>query len=100
MIAGGIVEASALARAAKRFPQARFALLDGDRREALHPSPNIEGSVFHTEEASYLAGFLSARMADRRPQPHIVSIVAGSPPGKWTRSSPASGPERTVPTPG
>ena len=77
VIAGGIVEASALARAAKRFPQVRFALLDGDRGEALHPSSNIEGSVFHTEEASYLAGFLSARMADRRPQPHVVSIVTG-----------------------
>src|SRR5262252_8049958 len=41
-----------------------------------HPA-NLEGTIFHTEQGAYLAGFVAARMADRLPPPHVVSSVGG-----------------------
>jgi len=79
VIASGILEVPALSKAARKFPNVRFALLDGARQEVKNPPANIEGSVFHTEEPSYLAGYVAARMADRGQLPHVVSTVAGFP---------------------
>jgi len=69
-----------LAQAARRFPNLKFVSLDGTRRELDHPAPNVEGTIFHTEQAGYLAGFVAARMADLKfPAPHVVSAVGGDP---------------------
>jgi basic membrane protein A len=81
VIALGTLEVGALSRTARLFPREKFVLLDGTRRAVRHPPANVEGTVFHTEQAAYLAGFVAARMADREPPPHVVSSVAGVPIG-------------------
>ena len=81
VIALGTLETDAVSHAARRFPHVRFALLDGTRRAVKHAPANVEGTVFHTEQPAYLAGFLAARMVDRGPRPHVVGSVAGVPIG-------------------
>ena len=81
VIAVGTLEVGAVARTARRFPQEKFALLDGARRAVKHAPGNVEGTVFHTEEPAYLAGFLAASIVDRGLRPHVVSSVAGVPLG-------------------
>jgi len=69
-----------ITQAARRFPSMKVVSLDGTRGQLDHPAPNIEGTIFHTEQAGYLAGFVAARMADLRfPAPHVVSAVGGDP---------------------
>jgi basic membrane protein A and related proteins len=79
VIATGSFFLPALAAVAPRFPSVKFAVLDARRSEFLHPPPNVEGTLFHTEQAAFLAGYLAARMVDRRPGPHVISSVAGVP---------------------
>jgi basic membrane protein A len=69
-----------LSEAAHNFPKVKFAAVGAARGE-LRPAapPNVEGTVFHTEQAAYLAGFVAARTADRGPTPHVVSSVGGKP---------------------
>jgi basic membrane protein A and related proteins len=73
-----------LSHAARRFRQVKFVALDGTRQALAAPvAENVEGSVFHTEQAAYLAGFVAARTADLRSPPHVVSTVGvarGGPP--------------------
>ena len=70
---------NATSKVSRRFPHLKFALLDVTR-DSIKPSrPNLEGTVFHTEQAAYLAGFLAARMVDREPPPHVISSVGGIP---------------------
>ena len=68
-----------LPQAAHRFPKVKFVALDGDRGVIRHAPRNLEGTVFHSEQAAFLAGFVAARMADRGPPPHVVSSVGGVP---------------------
>jgi basic membrane protein A len=79
VIAVGTLQVDALSHAARQFPHVKFALLDGTRQAVKTSPANVEGTVFHTEQAAYLAGFVAARMADRRPPPHVVSSVGGIP---------------------
>jgi basic membrane protein A len=39
----------------------------------------VEGTLYHTEQPAYLAGYLAARMVDRGPRPHVLSAVGGVP---------------------
>ena len=69
-----------LAEAGRRFSKVKFAAIDAARTDIGPRAPaNVEGTVFHSEQAAYLAGFVAARMADRRPPPHVVSSVGGIP---------------------
>lgn len=77
VIAVGFLELRAVSQAARRYPHERFAILDATRHDVPHHPANLEGTVFHTEQAAYLAGFLAAKIADRGPPPHVVSAVAG-----------------------
>jgi len=79
VIAVGTLEVDGLARVAPQFPGVKFALLDGAHGAVKNSPANVEGTVFHTEQAAYLAGFVAARMADRGPPPHVISSVAGVP---------------------
>jgi basic membrane protein A and related proteins len=81
VIAVGTLELGAVSHTARLFPHEKFVLLDGNRQAIRKAPTNVEGTVFHTEQAAYLAGFLAARMADRGPAPHVVSSVAGVPIG-------------------
>jgi basic membrane protein A len=80
VIAVGFLEVPALAQALRKFPAVKFGLLDGNWRDAGRgrTPANLEGTLFHTEEPAYLAGFVAARMADRGKSPHAVSYVAGA----------------------
>jgi basic membrane protein A len=79
VIGVGFLELGAIARTANRFPHEKFAILDATRNDVPGRPANLEGVVFHTEQAAYLAGFVAARMADRGPPPHVVSSVGGVP---------------------
>lgn len=67
-----------LSEAARRFSKVKFAALDAARGELYLAPANLEGTIFHSEQASYLAGFVAARMADRGRGPHVVSSVGGN----------------------
>jgi basic membrane protein A len=77
VIGVGFLELQAISQATREFPNEKFGLLDASRQEVQPPPRNLEGTVFHTEQAAYLAGFLAARIADRGPPPHVVSSVGG-----------------------
>ena len=64
---------------AREFPGTKFLAPDISVRDpAMRNSPkNIQGSVFRTEEAGYLAGYLAASMEKRRPGPHVIGSVGG-----------------------
>ena len=68
-----------LPQAAREFPHTTFAVLDATRQQLNMPEANAEGTVFHPEQAAYLAGFVAARMADRSPPPHVISSIGGFP---------------------
>jgi len=73
----GALELNAVSKAAFKFPQERLAILDVGRQDIPGGPRNVEGTVFHTEQGAYLAGYLAARMADDGPPPHVVSSVGG-----------------------
>ena len=77
VIGVGFLELNAIARTAHGNPQQKFALLDATRQDVPGHPANLEGTIFHTEQGAYLAGFVAARMADRLPPPHVVSSVGG-----------------------
>jgi basic membrane protein A len=79
VIGVGFLELHAFSKVAGRFPHLKFALLDATHNDVKPSRPNVEGTLFHTEQAAYLAGFVAARMADRGPPPHVISSVGGIP---------------------
>jgi basic membrane protein A and related proteins len=79
VIGVGFLELGAASRAARKFPHEKFAMLDATHQDIPHHPKNLVGTIFHTEQAAYLAGVLAARMADKRPPPHVVSSVGGIP---------------------
>jgi basic membrane protein A len=79
VIAIGSLERFDLDVVALRFPSVQFAALDVSHSDLKHRPPNVEGTVFKTEQAAYLAGFVAARMAGTRPGPPVASYVAGYP---------------------
>ena len=61
-----------------RFPHVQFVVVDAQpgappRRRA----KNVHRAIFRAEEAGYLAGYLSALMADREGGRRLISVVAG-----------------------
>ncbi len=68
-----------LAVAAKRNPTARFALLDAPLAIVDGTPPNVAAVIIRANEASYLAGWLAARMERARRGPDVVGVVGGEP---------------------
>jgi basic membrane protein A len=79
VIGVGFLELGAASKAARKFGHEKFAILDATHHDVPRHPANLEGTLFHTEQPAYLAGFLAARMADRGPKPHVVSSVGGLP---------------------
>jgi basic membrane protein A len=73
----GFLQIYDLSRVARLFPKSRFAILDARLEDVPKRPPNVEGTLFKTQEAAYLAGYLAAKMESKRPRPHVVSTVAG-----------------------
>lgn len=66
-----------LGRVAKRMPRAKFAALDWSRDAVPGRPRNVQGVVFRTSEAAYLAGWLAGQLERRRPGADVVGVVAG-----------------------
>jgi basic membrane protein A and related proteins len=59
-IAAGFLLADAVRQAALQFPGSKFAIVDF---AVVGPPPNLEGLLFRSQEAGYLAGYLAALMS-------------------------------------
>jgi basic membrane protein A len=75
----GFLEARDLARVAGKFPSTKFAILDAPWEVLTGRPKNVEGTVFRTEEPSFLAGYLAAHIAKRRSPHPTISSVGGYP---------------------
>ena len=63
VIAIGASEEPALAAVARAYPSVQFAIVDDSYASAgLGSLPNVQGLVFATQEAGYLAGYLAGRV--------------------------------------
>jgi basic membrane protein A len=62
---------------ARKFPRVKFLLPDTSVDTLFRPRPNVQGTVFHAEQAGYLAGYLAALMEGRRAGRDVVSSVGG-----------------------
>lgn len=69
--------AEALGAVAPRFPATRFALVDAPHSDVPGRPRNVQGVVLRTNEASFLAGWLAARLEQRRPGRDVVGAVGG-----------------------
>lgn len=67
------------ARAARKLPGTRFAIVDGSVEQLPSAPKNFAGFRFRDEEAGFLAGYLAALMEGRHAGPHVVSTVGGIP---------------------
>lgn len=67
----------ALPTVAPRFPKTHFALFDAALRFLDKRPPNVQAIVQQPNEAAYLAGWLAARLEQRRPGKDVVGAVGG-----------------------
>lgn len=77
VIVSGFQFYEALGEAARRQPRARFAIMDSPRATVSGSPRNVQGVVFRTSEAAYLAGWLAVQLELRRPGPDAVGVVGG-----------------------
>jgi basic membrane protein A and related proteins len=75
----GFLQVADLDTAALKFPSSKFAILDARREDLKHRPKNVRGTLFKTEQAAYLAGYLAARLEQRRPGADVVSTIGGYP---------------------
>lgn len=66
-----------LAKAAGRVPNGKFAIVDWSLGLVPGRPRNVQGVVFRTSEAAYLAGWLAASLEARRPGPDVLGVVGG-----------------------
>ena len=62
---------------ARRYPKVPFVLIDASRADMPKAPPNVAGEVLQTREAAFLAGWLAAKLEQRRPGPDVVGAVGG-----------------------
>jgi basic membrane protein A len=77
VVGGSALEGGAIVRAARTFPGTRFAIIDQSLDPLARRPANLQGVEFASEEGSYLAGYLAARMEQRRTGKDVVSSVGG-----------------------
>ena len=65
IIGVGFAQGDAVATAAKRFPDRKFAIVDVDQTSLKGTPPNVQGLLFKEQEVGYLAGYLAALSAQR-----------------------------------
>ena len=66
-----------IAAVARRYPKVPFVLIDASRADMPKAPPNVAGEVLQTREAAFLAGWLAAKLEQRRPGPDVVGAVGG-----------------------
>ena len=67
----------AFSRVVAHHPAVPFALMDASRTVLKRPPRNVQGIVFRTSEAAYLAGWLAGKLERRRPGGDVVGVVGG-----------------------
>ncbi len=76
VIGVGFAQGDAIATAAKRFPEVKFAIVDYDHAFLKGNPPNAQGLLFREEQVGYLVGTLAALSAQRA-NGSTVSAVGG-----------------------
>ncbi len=76
IIGVGYAQGDALATAAKRFPDTKFAIVDVDQSTLKGTPANVEGLLFREQQVGYLTGYLAALEA-KRAGGNRISAVAG-----------------------
>ncbi len=77
VIGVGFDQASAVDKAALKFPKTHFAIIDVDQQSLPDKPKNVLGLLFREQEAGYLVGYLAGLEAKKLPGPQIVSTVGG-----------------------
>lgn len=77
IIGVGFGQGDAVAKAAARFPETKFEIIDVDQSGLEGKPENVVGLLFKEEQVGYLAGYAAALAEKRRPGPDIVSSVGG-----------------------
>jgi len=73
----GFAQGDAIGKAAQRFPDARFAIIDVDHEWVPGKPANVQGLLFREEQVGYLVGYLAALEEQRRQGPDAISAVGG-----------------------
>lgn len=73
----GYAQGNAIAKAALRFPNTRFVIIDVDQSTLAGKPKNVVGLLFKEEQVGYLAGYLAGLTAKRQPGPDVVSSIGG-----------------------
>jgi basic membrane protein A len=76
IIGVGFAQGEAIATAARRFPNVKFAIVDVDQSSLKGKPANVQGLLFREEQVGYLAGYFAALAAKRRGD-DTVSAVGG-----------------------
>ena len=77
VIGVGFAQGEAVAKAAARFPETSFAIVDVDQASLEGKPKNVLGILFREEQVGYLAGYLAALEEKRRPGRDVISSVGG-----------------------
>ncbi len=98
IIGVGFAQGDAVDKAATRFPEAKFAIVDVDQASLKHTPANVEGLLFKEQEVGYLVGYLAALSA-KRDGSNEVSAVGGfkEPPVDRYIAGYRAGAEKAVP---
>jgi basic membrane protein A len=76
IIGVGFAQGDAIATAARRFPDVKFAIVDVDQSFLKGKPKNVEGLLFREEQVGYLVGYLAALTAKRDGE-NTISAVGG-----------------------
>jgi basic membrane protein A len=76
VIGVGFAQGDAVATAAKKFPDVKFAIVDVDQASLKGAPANVEGLLFREEQVGYLVGTLGALTA-KRAGGSVISAVGG-----------------------
>ena len=74
IIGVGFAQGDAVATAAKRFPNVKFAIVDVDQSFLKGKPANVEGLLFREEQVGYLAGYFAALEAKRAGGKRISAV--------------------------
>ena len=77
IIGVGFAQGDAVAKAASRFPETKFEIIDVDQSGLAGKPANVVGLLFKEEQVGYLAGYAAALAEKRRPGADVVSSVGG-----------------------
>jgi basic membrane protein A len=77
IIGVGFAQGEAIAKVAVRFPESSFAIIDVDQASLPGKPKNVVGLLFKEQEVGYLAGYLAALEAQRKPGKNVLSSVGG-----------------------